>query len=273
MMPDFAQRWDDCKRTRFITPEKTFNPRLYEVAPIGEAEAKDFVLRHHYSASYPAARRRFGLFRGGRIVGAAVFSHSMNQRTLVNAFGGAAEESLELGRLVLLDDVEFNGETYLIGYCRRSLRREGFRGIVTFADPNPRTSIDGQLILSGHIGVIYAASQAIYTGLTEPSSIYLLPDGKVLSKRAISKIRNRESGHEYAAQILVSYGADAPPLDCNDERKMWLEQWLKRLTRKMRHNGNHRYLMPLQKGLSLPPSLPYPKHRMCAGKLANTALF
>lgn len=268
MITNFAQRWNETRRPRFVTPEKTFNPRLYEVAPIGEAEAKDFVLRHHYSASYPAARRRFGMFRRGTLVGVAVFSHSMNQKTLINAFGGAAEESLELGRFVLHDEVEFNGESFMLGFCRRSLRREGFRGIVTFADPNPRTTLDGQVILSGHIGKIYSSVGSIYTGLTDPSHLYLLPDGTVFSRRAISKIRNGESGHEYAAQILISYGATVAPNDA-EARRLWLELWLKRLTRKMKHGGNHRYLMPLQKNLDLPPSLPYPK---LDGKLAQMSL-
>jgi hypothetical protein len=40
----------------------------------GDREAKEFILAHHYSASYPSARIRFGLFTAGRLAGVAVFS-------------------------------------------------------------------------------------------------------------------------------------------------------------------------------------------------------
>lgn len=253
-----TQRWNETRRPKFITPAKTFIPRLHEVAPIGEAEAKAFIKKYHYSGSVPALRRRFGLFRNGRLIGVAAFSHSANNLTLTNAFGGAANESSELGRMVLLDSAEFNAETFLIGYCRRELRREGFRGIISFADPEPRTTATGETVFLGHAGVVYAASSSIYTGRATRSTLHLLPDGNVFSRRAISKIRAGESGHEYASRILMSHGADEPPT-CADARKIWLAFWLKKLTRRVIHNGNHRYLIPLQKGLNLPPSLPYPK--------------
>ncbi len=43
---------------------QVIDPRHYEVAPIQEKSAKEFVISNHYSRSYPAARFRFGLFRG-----------------------------------------------------------------------------------------------------------------------------------------------------------------------------------------------------------------
>jgi len=51
-----------------------------------DAAAKAFVLEHHYSASYPAARWRFGLFRRGALQGVAVFSHPVNDRALTAVF-------------------------------------------------------------------------------------------------------------------------------------------------------------------------------------------
>jgi hypothetical protein len=258
MQTNLEQRYTEEGRTQFIPPSTRFNPRIHEVARVDEKVAREFVLRVHYSGTFPAARRCFGLFRSERLLGVAVFSVGVNSRTLTNAFGGEARESLELGRFCLLDEAEFNAETFFLGHCRQELRREGFRGIVTFADDFARTTAAGEKIFAGHIGTIYAASSAIYTGRAARDTLRILPDGRVFSKRAVQKIRKLESGASYAAATLERYGADPMPQG-ETERLAWLETWLGKLTRKVTHPGNHRYLMPLQKGLNLPAGRPYPK--------------
>lgn len=258
MQIDFTQRWRNGKPV-FKVREDCFQPRIHDVAPLDEKTAKAFICRMHYSKSYPAARRRFGLYRRGNLIGVAVFSQPMSDKVLTNFFGGDARNSIELGRFVIADvGDDFNSESWFFAQCRRELRKEGFRGIVTFSDDLARTDVAGNVVFGGHLGVFYGASGGIYTGRSERTSIRLLPDGTVLSKRAVSKIRNGEQGHEYASNILVSYGAERPPADA-DARKLWLKIWLDRLTRKVTHPGNHRYLFGLQKSIRLPRSLPYPK--------------
>lgn len=53
--------------------------------------------------------------------------------------------------------------------------------------------------------------------------------------------------------------AGAAPL--GGDPAAWLGTWLPRLTRTLRHPGNHRYAWPLQRRLRdrLPAALPYPK--------------
>lgn len=258
METNVAQRWRN-KKPVFIVRDNCFNPRIHDIAPIDEKTAKAYIISSHYSKSFPASRRRFGLFRRGELIGAAVFSHPMSDKVLTNYFGGRASESIELGRFVISDVADdFNSESWFFAQCRRELKREGFRGVVAFSDDLCRTKLDGTIVFGGHVGIFYGASSGIYTGRSERTSIRLLPDGTILSRRAISKIRNSEQGHEYASKILVSYGADEPPADAQ-ERKIWLEIWLDKLTRKVRHPGNHRYLFGLQKSITLPKSLPYPK--------------
>lgn len=258
METNFTMRWRNGKPV-FQVRENCFNPRIHDIAPIDVNTAKKFVVESHYSRSFPASRRRFGLFRRGTLIGTAVFSHPMSDKVLTNNFGGQASESIELGRFVISDLAEdFNSESWFFAQCRRELSREGFRGIVSFCDDLIRTNVAGETIFGGHLGVFLKASNAVYTGRSERTSIRLLPDGRVFSKRAISKIRNSEQGHEYASKILVSFGADEPPMG-ERERKIWLETWLEILTRKVRHPGNHRYLFGLQKKIELPKSLPYPK--------------
>ena len=107
MQFEFSQRWR-ARRTSFRPPGEVINTRAYEVAPLaGDAAAKAFVIEHHYSGTYPAARFRFGLFRAGVLQGVAVFSHPCNDAVLTSVFPGTATESVELGHFVLLQDVAF----------------------------------------------------------------------------------------------------------------------------------------------------------------------
>lgn len=258
MITDVSQRCTS-RRTRFVVPSDVFAPQHYEVASIpDDATARAFVLQHHYSASYPAARFRFGLYWGGLLVGVVVFSVPMNDAVLACIPGEPAERA-ELGRLVLLDRVPFNAETWTIARCFELLRRAGLVGVVSFSDPVVRTSMDGSTVFPGHVGQIYQASNAVYLGRGRGGALRLLPDGTVLSARAISKIRCRDRGVRYAAARLERHGA--APLRADEDPAAWLATWLPRLTRPLRHPGNHKYAFPLDRRVRkhIPPSLPYPR--------------
>ena len=113
-LPLFNQRWR-LRRDSYRPAGEPINPRLYEVAELaGDRESKAFILTHHYSASYPSARFRFGLFTGGELVGGAIFSHPCTDRVLTSVFPVSASESVELGRFVLLDTVPANGESWFL---------------------------------------------------------------------------------------------------------------------------------------------------------------
>ena len=59
-----AAAWSLVPLVSYRPAGEPIDPRRYEVAAIAsDRTAKDFVLPHHYSGSYPAARFRFGLFR------------------------------------------------------------------------------------------------------------------------------------------------------------------------------------------------------------------
>jgi len=67
----FNQRWR-LRRDSYRPAGEPVNPRLYEVVEVaGDREPKAFILTHHYSASYPSARFRFGLYSGGSLVRSA----------------------------------------------------------------------------------------------------------------------------------------------------------------------------------------------------------
>jgi hypothetical protein len=236
------------------------DPSAYEVAVLADdAPAKAFVVAHHYSGTYPAARFRFGLYRrGGALVGVAVFSHPVSDAVLTGVFHRPATDAVELGRFVLLDDVPGNGETWFLARCFAHLRR-AVVGVVSFADPVPRATLAGVTVTPGHVGTIYQAFNGVYLGRGRAATLRLLPDGRVLAPRALSKIRNCERGWRHAVARLEQYGA-APLVG---DPRTWLATWLPRLTRVLRHPGNHKYAWALDRHVRpvLPVSRPYPKRR------------
>lgn len=263
-MTAITQRWRD-GRARYRPAGETINPLRYDVAALDDdTTPKAFIIGHHYSGTYPAARARFGLFRGGELVGVAVFSHPCNDAVLTSVFPGRAIDSMELGRFVLLDDVEGNGETWFLARCFEHLRRLDVRGIVSFADPLERTSAAGVRVFPGHIGTIYQAHNGRYLGRGTARTLRLLPDGQVLSARALQKLRAGERGWHYVAEQLARAGAVGDAPENHETRSAWLRDALRRCTRTVRHPGNHRYAWPLRRREQLPPGLPYPKQLQAA---------
>jgi hypothetical protein len=249
-----VQRWRH-RRGTYRPAGEPFDARACDVARIpDDTTARSFIVEHHYSGSYPAALHRFGLYERSALVGVAVYSMPMRAEVL-RPF--AADDGVELGRLVLLDHVRANAESWFVARTFEHLRVEGVAGVVSFSDPEVRTTAEGITAFVGHIGTVYQALNGCYTGRATPRTLRLLPDGTVLSERTLQKIRARERGWQYAVEQLVAHGAAEPDGDL----RAWLASWLPRVTRTRRHGGNHRYVFPLSRAArrAVPASLPYPK--------------
>lgn len=255
------QRWRE-RRHSFRRPDEQIRPSEYEVAELElDATAKDFVVAHHYSGSYPAARARFGMFRRGELVGVAVFSHPCRD------LREPALRAVELGRFVLLDEVPGNGETWFLARAFEVLRARGdLVGVLSFSDPFARVDADGREVFPGHIGTIYQAHNARYLGRGPRRTLRLLPDGSVFSDRAASKIRAGHRGWAYSAGLLVEHGATAPACLRSgradpEELRAWLPRALALTTRKVRHPGNHKYAWAFTKRARtvVPLGRAYPK--------------
>lgn len=254
-----CQRWRD-RRGSYRPAGEPIRPRDYEVAPIAtDREARAFVERHHYSGSYPAARARFGLYRAGELVGVTVLSHPASEAALAASVPLPCDRlaKAELGRLVLLDDVPANGESFFVARAFELARAAGFEAVVAHSDPEQRTSAIGQVVFGGHLGTIYQATNATYLGRTEARTWRLLPDGSVLSARALSKLRQREKGWRYVVDLLLEHGAPTPA----GEWREWVSVAVGSVSRTYRHRGNHRYLWALDRRLRrfLPEGQAYPK--------------
>ncbi|MBU1483213.1 MAG: hypothetical protein KKH12_16235 [Gammaproteobacteria bacterium] len=176
--------------------------------------ARTFVEAHHYSASYPAARLRVGLYRvypftAPKLMGVAVFSEPCQRRTIPTWLGVDASRGVELGRFVLLDEVEGNGESWFLARALRLLReaKPQIERVVSYSDPMERCSSAGHLIKPGHVGIIYQASNARFLGRSGSRTELLDASGRVFSGRALSKIRSGERGASGAEARLVAAGA------------------------------------------------------------------
>jgi hypothetical protein len=265
METSYCQRWRE-RRDSYRPVGETIIPAEYEVACLPERDAKAYVITHHYSASYPAARFRYGLHRRGQLVGVAVFSVPVRPEVLTNVFPtGDAQESVELGRFVLDDGVPGNGETFFLAQCCARLRREQIAGVVSFSDPMARYDAGGRAVFVGHIGNIYQAFSATFLGRATPRTLRLLPDGSVLSDRALQKIRAQEQGARYSTELLLRRGARAPRV--GEDPRAWLREVLPGLTRTVRHPGVLRYAWALHRSARrflAGRGLPYPKWSLAA---------
>lgn len=226
---------------------------------------KEMISRHHYSRRYPAAIRRVGMYDNeNRLLGVAVFCLCMPAFVSscffrYDLYGEMNSTTvLELGRLVLLPEAPANAASWLLSRAFKALHAEGYQGIISLADPIPRTDLQGITVFSGHAGKIYQALNGCYIGKGGKRTLRLLPDGTVFSARAWQRVRAKERGWQASVDLLVGYGA--PRMEDENTRE-WLKRVIPMITRPLYHTGNHRYIWHLDprkhKDL-LHGSLPYP---------------
>ena len=238
-----CQRWRE-HRSNYRPAGEPINTSYYDVQPLDFAPARDFIIEHHYSASHPSARFSVGLYRMSQLVGVAMFSHPQNERTFpryVKSVRGT--DGIELGRFVLLDDVPANGETWFLCKAFELLHetKPEVRMVLSFSDPVQRRTASGRIILPGHVGTIYQAHNGRYCGKAGRKTLWLDPDGQVMNKRTLSKIRNQEVGAKSAYERLCSMGA-RPKRRCEAWRDYLKVVLSEAPFRKINHPGNHAYI-------------------------------
>ncbi|TAL36823.1 MAG: hypothetical protein EPN98_04255 [Phenylobacterium sp.] len=254
-LPFVAQRWRE-RRQSYRPQREPLDPRRYGVVRLsGTAEARGFIVRHHYSGSYPVAIAAYGLMearrnRSAELVGVAVFSVPVQPRA-ADAYGASGARSCDLGRFLLLDHVPGNAETW---FLRRALAGLGqdktgndgrplYSVCLAYSDPVPRVDRDGHVTFAGHYGGIYAASSALYLGRATARTLWLADDATVISSRALMKLKHGDSGARYAYETLRRHGA--PPLAAGETGGAYIERALRDGPfRRLRHRGNHVYAFP-----------------------------
>jgi hypothetical protein len=240
------KRWEDGAQ-RWVKPPVLFDPRGYTVDVIARDRSRAYIEREHYSRSFPAERLSIGLFNAAlELVGVAVFSEPMHPAVLPKWTGNGSDSAAELGRFVCSPSVQFNGESWFLSRAFEIAREErGFHAILSFADPFGLTDISGRITKPQHWGTIYQASNALFAGRGSPRSQVVAPNGREISLRSISKVRNGERGWRYALDQLIRAGA--PAYREGESVRQWLERTL-RMFRRVRHTGNLAYVFGLTRG-------------------------
>lgn len=266
MQLDFTQRWDQ-RRSRWIAHRATLDPERFTVRVIREDLAHGFCEVDHYAGSLGAVRLPVGLFeRGGagdeQLVGACVFGVLLQPRAAERWCGQDAGVVPELHRLCLLDRAPFNAESFFVARAIRLLRERmpKARALLSYADPVPRYDAGGQVTKFGHVGTCYQALSMRFTGTSSARTLIVDREGRVLSERSLSKLRNGERGARYAERQLIDSGAPSRrPLE---EPRAYVARALREGPfRQFRHPGNLVYALALDDSADtrarLAPARPY----------------
>lgn len=270
-LPFPCQRWNT-GREAWRNGAETIDPTRYEVEPLPELAAKRFVETHHYSGSYPAAVVRAGLFRRSlghqrELVGVCVFSVPAQARAIPHWTG--TDAGLELGRFVLADEVEGNGETWFLARAFDVLREErpGVRAVLSYSDPMQRVTATGHVVTPGHVGTIYQAFNGRHVGRGKAEWRYFDRDGREVSRRATSKIRLDEMGAAGAYERFLAQGA--PRRQVGEDGAAYVQRALAEglasgTFRRVKHPGNLAYVWAVGSARkatakAFPPPLAFPK--------------
>lgn len=132
------------------------SPKDYELRAIEGRVANEFQMVGHYLHRKAQAMFAYGMFDDDEMVGCVIFGKPAS-RSLCTGLCGPEESSrvVELTRLWIKDGTPKNSESRLIGFGLRSLPRE-YDIVVSYAE-----------IDAGHVGVVYQATNWIYTGMSD----------------------------------------------------------------------------------------------------------
>jgi hypothetical protein len=145
------------------------------VEKVAASIAKPFVKEHHYSHGIHNGPMTYGLFRDENLIGVLAFATPSSEAVCASVFGVEYKRSVtELHRLVLLDEVPKNAESFFISRALKLLKsdRPYYRAVLSFADST-----------EGHMGTIYQACNALYCGTTSMATFYLDEDGRLRHPR------------------------------------------------------------------------------------------
>lgn len=167
---------------------------IYTIKPITYQEAMDIVVANHYLHRRAPCSFAFGLFENetNDIAGVIVYG-TPSSSTLRAGLCGVEEKNnvIELTRLWIKDGTPKNTESFLIG---NTLSRVNKEIIVSFAE-----------IQQGHLGIVYQATNWIYTGLSAKRTNWQIT--------GINKHSQTIADKHTSAQLRQIYGEDFKLVD------------------------------------------------------------
>ena len=193
--------------------------------PISRVDAKKLIVRNHYSHTMPGGTKCFGVMRKGKMLGAMTFGVGPYYGyKLVN--DATPDDVVTLTRLWLSDELPRNSESKVLGIALRSLKRDtSLKFILAYSDP-----------AFGHLGMIYQATNWLYTGLSAATPLYDIGDGTLHHSRSLA---HQLGSHSIRYLTLQGINAKAIPQSAKYRYIYFLDEaWKSRLAM---------------------PALPYPK--------------
>lgn len=136
---------------------------MVDVVPIDKETAARFVVAQHYSHRMPVFWEAFGLVDDGLIDGVVVYGQPSPPLSL-HAFRDRDFRLYELARLVIQTELR-NAASILVGRSLGMLK-EKHSAVVSYADTE-----------WGHAGVVYQATNWLYTGATKSHDHTYMVDG------------------------------------------------------------------------------------------------
>jgi len=152
---------------------------------------------------------------------------------LVN--GATPDDVVTLTRLWLSDELPKNCESKVLGIALRSLKRDtSLKFVIAYSDP-----------AVGHLGIIYQATNWLYTGLSSAVPLYDVGDGTLHHSRSLA---HQLGSHSIRYLTLQGINAKAVPQSAKHRYIYFLDDaWKSRLAvpilpypnKERELNGNH----------------------------------
>jgi hypothetical protein len=147
-----------------------------QIILLSHPEAKNLLVQNHYLHSFPGGTKLiFGVFVHHQLKGALTFGVGpyLGYKIVDDA---CPDDVVTLTRLWLSDELPYNSESRVLGMVLRSLKKDtSLKFVLTYTDPD-----------AGHLGVIYQASNWLYTGLSSATPLYDIGDGILHHSRSLA---------------------------------------------------------------------------------------
>ena len=148
-------------------PEALGVPLDRLVMPVLRKDCLDYILNIHYAKRVPSISYAYGLFVGGEMVGCVTYGSPASPSLCKGVCGEEyRKDVIELNRLVLKNNKK-NEASFLVGNSLRMLAKERDSIVVSYSDS-----------AQNHTGVIYQATNFLFTGTTKPRTDMASKDGK-----------------------------------------------------------------------------------------------
>ena len=148
-----------------------------QIKQISYDETKDLILNVHYAKRMPSISFAYGLFKDNEMIGIVTYGSPASPFLCKGICGEKHKQNvIELNRLVLVNN-EKNEASYLIGNSLKML-------------PKPKIVVSYADTAHNHSGVVYQATNFLFTGTTKGRTDQASANGKH-SRHSLGDRQNR----------------------------------------------------------------------------------